>query len=189
MQRRGERVCTRALESHRHRILIQEKAVPMGITPTSSTSIKNLLDRLKEKPDEQVGLTALRGRALSRSVHNLHLAIGGGIVAVPIANIQEVTSLGKAQPDVVQLLIRNPQEIQPLLKVRPFNPFGNISGSGSVEAARDGEVVPGDREVSYPGVGVSTCISTDSDTTSGGNGTPDQTDDVQETCHADDLDE
>src|SRR3984957_14927683 len=110
MQRWGERVYTRALESHRHCILIQEGRFPMGTIPTSPTSIKDLLDRLKEKPDEQVGLTALRGRALSRSAHNLHLAISGGIVAVPIANIQEVTSLGKAQPDVVQLLIRNPQE-------------------------------------------------------------------------------
>jgi hypothetical protein len=129
----------------------------------------------------------LRGRALSRSDSNLHFAVAGGIVAIPIANIQDVTSLGKAQPDVVQVLVRNPQQIQTLLKVRPFNPYGNPSGNGTVEAARDGEVVPGDREVSYPGPGVSTCTSTDSDTTSGGNGMPDQTDDVHETCQADDL--
>jgi hypothetical protein len=159
----------------------------MANKAASQVSIKNLLDRLEEKSDDQVGLTALRGRALSRSSHNLHLAIQGGIVAVPIENIQEVTSLSTAQPDLVQLLIRNPQKIQPLLKVRPFNPFGGNGGGGSVEAARDGEVVPANREARYPGVGVSTCMSTDSDTISGGNGETDACDDVKENCSADDL--
>lgn len=159
----------------------------MGTKGNSRTSLKSFLDRLEEKPDDQVGLTALRGRALSRSAQNVHLATGGGIVAIPIESIQEVTSLGKAQPDVVQLLVRNPQEIQPLLQVRPFNPFGANTLNGTVETARDAEVVPGDREVTYPGVGVSTCTSTDTDTTSGANGVPDQCDDVNETCRADDL--
>ena len=158
----------------------------MATKPNRHGSIKALLDRLEEKPNEQVGLTALRGRALSRSADSVHMAVRGGIVAVPIANIEEVTSLGDSQPNVVQLLIRDPRQIHPLLRVRPFNPYGGANGGQTVEAARDGEIVPGDREVTYPGVGVSTCTSTDTDTTSG-NGEADQCDDVDETCHADDV--
>jgi hypothetical protein len=152
-------------------------------------SIDSLLSRLEAKPDAQVGLATLRGRALSRSPENLHLAVAGGIVAIPIANVERVTSLGKAQPEVVQLLIRNPQQIKSLLSVRPFNPFGSNGGQVTPEDAREGEIVPGNREVSYYGIGVSTCTSSDTDTTSGTNGEPDQCDDVNETCHADDEDE
>jgi hypothetical protein len=155
-------------------------------TPTSQTSIKSLLDRLDEKPDEQVGLTGLRGRALSRSAQNLHLATSGGIVAVPIANIQEVTLLGD-QPDMVHLLIRNPRQIQPLLKARPSNPIGGNGGSGSVEASV-AQTVYGDNEFGpYQGVGVSTCTSYDTATISGVDGAPDATDDVEQNCHADDV--
>lgn len=158
----------------------------MAIKRISETSIDTLLNRLQEKPDEQVGLTALRGRALSRSAHNVHLATRAGIVAVPIKCIQQVASLSNTQHDVVQLLVRNPQQIQPLLRVRPFNPFGASGGPESVEAEMAGEIVPGDNEFTYWGVGVSTCTSTDTATTSGVDGAPDQTDDVNETCQADD---
>jgi len=115
--------------------------------------------------------------------------VRGGIVAIPIASIEQVITQGKAQPDVVQLLVRNPQQIRTLLSVRPFNPYGSNGGTVTADDARDGEIVPGDREVSYYGVGVSTCTSTDTDTTSGGNGEPDQCDDVNEVCQADDEDE
>jgi hypothetical protein len=161
----------------------------MGATPTprTSTSMKSLLDRLDEKPDEQVGLTGLYGRALSRSAQNLHLAISDGIVAVPIANIQEVTLLG-GQPDMVHLLIRNPRQIQPLLKVRPFNPYDGDFGSGSVDVASEAQTQYGDNELGpYNGVGVSTCTSYDTATLSGVDGAPDATDDVEPSCHADDT--
>jgi hypothetical protein len=157
----------------------------MGTTPNSQTSIKSLLDRLDEKPDEQVGLTGLRGRALSRSAQNLHLATKGGIVAVPIENIEEVTLLGDQPDNMVHLLVRNPRQIQPLLKAQPFIPYG---GSRSVEAASEAQTVYGDNEFGpYNGVGVSTCTSFDTATLSGVDGAPDATDDVCENCHADDV--
>jgi len=158
----------------------------MVTTTTSETSIKSLLDRLDEKPDEHVGVTALRGRALSRSAQNLHLATSGGIVAIPIANIQDVTLLGD-QPDMVHLLVRNPQQIQPLLKTRPFNPYGGQRASGSVGAS-EARTVYGNNEFGpYNGPGVSTCTSYDTATISGVDGGPDATDDVEQDCHADDL--
>jgi hypothetical protein len=158
----------------------------MPTTPPSQTSIESFLDRLDEKPDDQVGLTALRGRALSRSAQNLHLATSGGIVAVPIANIQEVTLLGD-QPDMVHLLVRNPRQIQPLLKARPFNPFGGSGGSGGVEASEARTVYGNNEWGPYNGPGVSTCTSYDTATLSGVDGAPDATDDVEQDCHADDL--
>lgn len=161
----------------------------MGTTPTSQTSIKTLLEGLDEKPDEQVGLTGLRGRALSRSAQNLHLATRGGIVAVPIENIEEVTLLGDQPDNMVHLLVRNPRQIQPLLKAKPFIPYGN-AGRRSVEAASEAETIYGDNEFGpYSGVGVSTCTSFDTATLSGVDGGADATDDVCENCHADDLDE
>ena len=81
-----------------------------------------------------------------------------------------------------------------MLQVRPVG-SGNGSGSGgggtkgggTVEAARDGEIVFTDRTFKdYIGVG--TCTYTDTDTVSGGQGQPDQCDDsVPDNCPADDT--
>jgi hypothetical protein len=155
--------------------------------------IRKLLDHLVERQDDRVGVTALSGRAVSRSATNVHLAVPGGIVAVPIANITGVFTLA-SQPDAVRIEVRNPQQIQPLLQVRPVGSGngigsggGGTKGGGTVEAARDGEIVFTDRTFKdYIGVG--TCTYTDTDTVSGGQGQPDQCDDsVPDNCPADDT--
>jgi hypothetical protein len=151
-------------------------------------SVQDLLGRLPEKTDDHVGVTTLMGRAVSRSANNVHVAIAGGIIAVPIANIETVARLAESQPDAVRIVVRNPQEIQPLLRVRPVGGGAPPpAGGGMVEAARDGDKVFTDRTFKdYVGVG--TCTYTDTDTISGGHGEPDQCDDcVPDNCPADDT--
>jgi hypothetical protein len=142
-------------------------------------SLEQLLDRLEEKPDDKVGVTTLKGRAVSRSANNVHIAISGGIVAVPIKNIGRVSALSRSQPDAVRLEVRNPQDIQPLLRVRAQGGgtgFGS-GGSGTFETARNGEVVGTDRHYTVL-QGAGTIEYTDTDTTSG-QGDADQCDDSE----------
>lgn len=139
-------------------------------------SVKKLLDRLEQKEDDQVAIITLNGRALSRSSNNnLHLATAGGIVAVPIANIKQVIQLSDSDPEAVSLVVRNPQDIKPLLGVKPAKPFP-IEGFGTNEIARIGDHVTTDR-THREKMGVGTYTVTETDTITGLHGETDQCDD------------
>jgi hypothetical protein len=143
-----------------------------------SAPIKKFLEGLKQKDDDEIAVTTLKGRALSRSAKNVHLATGVGIVAVPIANIKEVVSLSDAHADLVRVVVKNPKELRQLLGVRPAWPTGSGgSGGGVVAMMEDGETIPTDRYPETTYVGVGTYITTDTDTITGGQGNPDATDD------------
>jgi hypothetical protein len=163
---------------------------------TDDTSVKHLLDRLPEKPDDSVGPTILTGRALSRSADTVHLAIAGGIVGVPIANIETVVPLKGSQHvpmNTVQIAVRNPQAIQSLLRVGAVLPGGvHPSGGGPTVEQKlpDGFVVDTDRNIWVNHVGVGTCTHHDTDTITGGQGEADQLDDYPpDECPADDTQE
>ncbi len=159
----------------------------MENTDHHDISVKDLLGRLEEKPDNSVGPTILTGRALSRSADTVHLAIAGGIVGVPIANIVAVLPVAgyKVPPNAVQIAIRNPQEIRSLLSVGAVLASGS-GGATAEEKLPDGFVVDNGTFVAE-GVGVSTCVYTNTDTVSGGQGELDQSDDCNATsCSADD---
>lgn len=162
----------------------------MKSTEHHSTSEKDLLGRLPKKSDNSVGPTVLTGRALSRSADTVHLAIAGGIVGVPIANIQAVAPVtgSRAPPNAVQIAVKNPQEIRSILRVGAVLASGVISGSVTAEdKLPDGFVVDTDRTWVDQGVGVSTCTYHDTDTVSGGQGKTDQLDDCPaDECTADD---
>jgi len=151
-------------------------------------SVQQFLSGLDQRQDDQVGLTTLTGRAVSRSDNNVHLAVRGGIAAIPIANIEEVVFLSRSQPDAVRIAVRDPGVIQSLLSVRSGGaPGGGASDGGETEEARIGEKVYTDRKYKvYQGVG--TCTYTDTDTISTGDGNPDQCDDSEpDNCPADDT--
>jgi hypothetical protein len=151
--------------------------------------VKTLLDGLPKKADGDVAVVALKGRALSRSETNVHIATAGGIVAVPIANIKEVVSLSDEQADLVRVVVTNPKDIRQLLGVRPAWPgSGGGSTGGSTMAMEDGETLPTDRNPERTDVGVGTFTTTDTDTITGGQGNPDATDDREANGgQADDL--
>ena len=145
-----------------------------------SVPIKKFLDRLGPKKDEEVAVTTVKGRALSRSTANVHLATSAGIIAVPIANIKEVVSLSDAAPDLVRIVVKNPKDIRQLLGVRPAWPptgGGSSGGGGAIAMMEDGTTIPTDRNPEKNSVGVGTYITTDSDTVTGGQGNPDAIDD------------
>jgi hypothetical protein len=152
-------------------------------------SVKNLLGRLPEKADNSVGRTILTGRALSRSADTVHLAIASGIVGVPIANIETVIPVVgyKVPPNLVQIAIRNPQEIRSLLSIGTVLASGVISGVATPDVLPDGFLVDNGTFVAQ-GIGVSTCVYTNTDTVSGGQGELDQSDDCYPTsCSVDDT--
>ena len=153
------------------------------------SSVQKLLDELDQKQDDRVGVAILHGRAVSRSATNIHLAVRGGIVAVPITSVEEVAFLSKTQPNAVRLAVRNPMAIQALLRAKPVGALGGgiSGGAGTVETARDGDIVYTNRTFQMY-QGVATCTYTDTDTTSGGAGQPDQCDDCEpDSCPADDT--
>jgi hypothetical protein len=148
-------------------------------------SVQKLLRGLPQKHDDEVGVITISGRALSRSRQNVHMAVLGGIIAVPIANVQQVVPAGKG--GVVRMVVSRPHEIQGLLNVRPAGLPGS-GGGGSTAMMEDGETLPTDRNPVKEFVGVGTYISTDSDTITGGQGNPDATDDrINSDASPDDL--
>ena len=153
-------------------------------------SVQKLLSGLAQKNDDEVAVVTLKGRALSRSTTNVHVATTAGIVAIPIANIEKVVSLSDKQADLVRIVVRNPKDIRQLLGVRPLGPVGGGgSTGGGVIAMEDGEILPTDRNPERLMVGVGTYTETDTDTITGGQGNPDATDDRQTgDGRADDLD-
>jgi hypothetical protein len=160
----------------------------------SGASIEKFLDGLKQKNDDDVAVTTLKGRALSRSGANVHLATTAGIVAVPIANIKEVVSLSDAHADLVRVVVKNPKDIRQLLGVRPAGPLG-VGGPGGGGATTIDDMEDGDTEnternpvTEYQGVWTGTTY--DTDTYTGGQGELDATDDRTDPVgHADDEDE
>src|SRR4051794_1783683 len=98
--------------------------LPMKSARRPDASIKRFLDGLEQKNDDEVAVTTLKGRALSRSATNVHLATTAGIIAVPIANIKEVVSLNDAHADLVRVVVKNPKDVRQLLGVRPAWPTG-----------------------------------------------------------------
>jgi hypothetical protein len=162
----------------------------MKKAPSLKAPIKKLLDRLEQKKDEEVAVTTVKGRAISRSPTNVHLATAAGIVAIPIANIKEVVSLSDAAPDLVRIVVRNPKDMRQLMGVRSAWPpaGGSHGGGGTVVKMEDGETLPTDRNKEINRIGVGTYETTDSDTITGGQGNPDATDDRDDgPISADDL--
>ena len=153
----------------------------------SDPSIQQLLDHLEQKPDDQVVRTTLVGRALSRSANNVHMAISGGVVAVPISNIEKVTPLSASQPDAVRLVVRNPQDIQPLLRTRPSSGGGKGGGGGGTVEALNGDTVRTGNSFTFH-VGVGTYTAYDTETVTGGDGGLDASDEQEiSDVSADDL--
>ena len=148
-------------------------------------SVKRLLDGLEQKRDDEVAVvSALKGRAISRSATSIHLATAAGIMAVPIANIKEVVTLTDARSDLVRVIVKNPKDVRQLLAVRSARPTGGGSGGGggggAVAMMEDGDRIPTDRYPEKTYVGVGTYVTTDSDTVTGGEGNADATDDRED---------
>ena len=164
----------------------------MKKTGRPSVPIKKLLDRLDHKKDEKVAVTTVKGRAVSRSATNVHLATSSGIIAVPIANIKEVVSLSDATAGLVRIVVENPKDIRQLLGVKPAWPptGGGSGGGGGAVAMEEGETLPTDRNPETNYVGVGCYVTTDTDTITGGQGNPDATDDREDgAVSADDTQE
>jgi hypothetical protein len=150
-----------------------------------SASVQRLVDGLTHTDDDRVASTVLVGRAVSRSAENIHLAVSGGIVAIPIANIEDVAFISGSQPDSVRMVVRDPAAIQPLLRT---NKGGTApDGSRTPDDARNANTVLTDRTVTVY-EGVATCTYTETDTITGLHGEPDNCDDSERgSCPADDT--
>lgn len=158
----------------------------------SGVSVEKFLDGLEQRKDDQVAVTTLEGRALSRSGTNVHLATVAGIVAVPIANIKEVVSLSDAHADLVRVVVQNPKDIRQLLGVRPAFPLGLRGpggGGATIEDMEDGDTENTNDNELTEYQGVATVTTWDTATYTGGQGNLDATDDrTDPVSRADDED-
>jgi hypothetical protein len=74
--------------------------------------VEELLTKLEKKPDDVASSVSLVGRACSRSEENLHLAIATGIVAIPISNIDDITTVLPNDPFTVAVKFRRADEVK-----------------------------------------------------------------------------
>lgn len=71
----------------------------------------NELDKLLSRLPKAVP-TIFEGRPLSRDDENLHLATATGIIAIPIAEIQEVRALTGARKDLVGVDVKHGDRVK-----------------------------------------------------------------------------
>lgn len=83
----------------------------------SESELKELLARTKEIKDEEVNTVTFRGLACSRSVNNLHLAIATGVIAIPIANIEDITRLNPLEQTTVAVKVRSACDVKYLKRM------------------------------------------------------------------------
>jgi hypothetical protein len=144
----------------------------------SKQDLTELIGRLPKRPDDEVAILAIEGKALSKNDANLHLALPSGLVAIPLDSIVKVTSVPGTK-EIVRMVVRNPDGIRHLLRV-PTRTALSQAGGGEPATQR------GEKIGSGWGVGVETCDYYDTETATGEEGF-DACDDEEAVCQADDL--
>jgi hypothetical protein len=85
-----------------------------------SKQLDQLLARLDSRSDDGLGGALVQGKAVSKSDEYLHVATSTGLLAVPIAEIEEVVELatrGDESGLMVSLRVRDLETVRPLLTI------------------------------------------------------------------------
>jgi hypothetical protein len=108
------------------------------------SELDNLLSRLPSTEETRQSVT-FEGRALSRDDDHLHLATASGVIAIPIAEIEEVRHLVGRSDDVVSVDVRNGDRIKHIRRViRTARGFGGFGGFGGTIGGVEGDTVTGE---------------------------------------------
>jgi hypothetical protein len=83
---------------------------------SADKGLDKLLGHLERKADDDLARYTFGGKALSKSEKNLHLAVADGIVAIPLANIEQVVQVDGISPDLVWVAVRNVGSVRYLLQ-------------------------------------------------------------------------
>jgi hypothetical protein len=106
--------------------------------------LSELLDRLTDAGD--VGESAsFRGIAMSRSGDALHLGTDGGIVEIPLAEIEEVSEIG-GHPNAVAVTVKDSSMVR-AIRVGPIDTGGTIPSGPILPGTRSERVIDGWRVV------------------------------------------
>lgn len=89
-----------------------------------------LLGRLTDAGDVGTDHASFRGIAVSRSADSLHLGTDGGIVEIPLKEIEEVSEIG-GHPNAVVVTVKDPSMVR-AIRVGPIDTGGTIP-SGPIE--------------------------------------------------------
>lgn len=90
-------------------------------------NLEELLKRLDDKGDDKGTLSSYTGRALSKSGKNLHLSTHSGVIAIPLANIENITPLSFGDKSIVTVDVQSASTVTRLTEGDP----GDISATAS----------------------------------------------------------
>jgi|SRR5215211_3170720 len=108
------------------------------------SELDNLLSRLPSTKETRQSVT-FDGRALSRDDDHLHLATASGVVAIPIAEIEEVRPLVGRSDDIVSVDVRNGDRIKHIRRVtRTAGGVGGVGGFGATIGGVEGDSTTGE---------------------------------------------
>jgi len=83
------------------------------------TELEKLLSRLPSVEKARQFLT-YEGKAVSRDKSHLHLAITSGVIAIPLADIEEVKALSGQSSDIVSVSVTSMDRIKHIRHVSPM---------------------------------------------------------------------
>lgn len=100
------------------------------------SDLEGLLSRLQSA--SKLPALTYEGRAVSRDKDHLHLAVSSGVLAIPLAEIEEVRVLSEQEDDIVSVSVKNANQVtqirfaSPMLGVGGAGGIGGIGGVGGV---------------------------------------------------------
>ena len=108
------------------------------------SELDNLLSRLPSVKETRQSAT-FEGRALSRDDDHLHVATASGVVAIPIAEIDEVRHLESRGKDIVSVDVKSGDRIKHVRRVaRTVGSFGGFGRFGGTIGGFEGDTTTGE---------------------------------------------
>lgn len=100
-----------------------------------------LLERLTVTGDVGTDSAVFRGVAVSRSETALHLGTDGGIVEIPLAEIEEVSEIG-GHPNAVAVTVKDSSTVR-VIRIEPGDDEGaSIVGTALLSVGGGGGTIP-----------------------------------------------
>lgn len=135
-----------------------------------TSHLDELLEILEEVRDEEIDRTTISGLACSRTTTDLHLAVGTGVIAVPIADIDEVTPLGIDNPRTVSVTVKSADAVRWVRRPPALSKIGSsalrLAAPASLRTSLGVLQQSGDIEwppIYGPGVSTQFCVTTTTD--------------------------
>jgi hypothetical protein len=120
---------------------VGEHAKETSMADKKKNELDELLERLTVAGDVGTDIAIFRGVAVSRSETALHLGTEGGIVEIPLAEIDEVSEIG-GHPNAVAVTVKDSSAVR-VVRIEPGDDEGaSFVGTALLSVGVGGGTIP-----------------------------------------------